>query len=263
MIRYVAANLTDLHREPSFLSELMTQVTNGVALDVQKEDGKFCYVRQTDGYEGWAYAPFLTDTPAPKPTHIVCSPQTFLAGEPAKTQILSRVLAGTRVHVAEQTDCWSRIVLAGDRVPGNWLMSEDLRPLSELPLAPANARIQMIEDARRFMGIYYLWGGGSAWGIDCSGLAQLAHRLSGYDIPRDCALQYPVGREIQPPFKLGDLLYFWNEARTRVGHVGISLGEGWKIIHSSRGKNGVYEEDVEQNANLKASYAGARSFLPE
>jgi cell wall-associated NlpC family hydrolase len=120
----------------------------------------------------------------------------------------------------------------------------------------------MIADARPFTGVYYLWGGSSAWGIDCSGLAQLVHRLSGYEIPRDCHLQFPVGRPSEPPFSPGDLLYFWNDARTMVGHVGISTG-GWNIIHSSRTKNGVYEEDVRANEGLRNSFAGARSFLQD
>jgi len=33
-MRYVATNLTNLHREPSWISELMTQFTNGEALEI-------------------------------------------------------------------------------------------------------------------------------------------------------------------------------------------------------------------------------------
>jgi cell wall-associated NlpC family hydrolase len=84
--------------------------------------------------------------------------------------------------------------------------------------------------------------------------------MNGIEIPRDCYLQFPVGKPVEPPFQPGDLLYFWNEAKTKMGHVGISTG-GWNIIHSSRSRNGVYEEDVQQNEGLKASFAGARSFL--
>jgi gamma-D-glutamyl-L-lysine dipeptidyl-peptidase len=267
VIRYVATNLTDLHKEPTFLSELLTQVTNGVALEVLHEEGKWCRVRQTDRYEGWAYAPYLTDVPPPTATHIVAFPMVALCAEPSVKTAVTRLLAGTKVRVVESKQIWQRVELAGERFASGWVLTIDdqgkrVRPLDRLPLAAEEARNQILEDARKFTGTYYLWGGGSAWGIDCSGLAQLAHRLSGYEIPRDCVLQYPCGRPVKPPFTAGDLLYFWNEARTKVGHVGISLGEGWRIIHSSRKNNGVYEEDVQANQNLRESYAGARTFLP-
>src|SRR6185436_6755185 len=66
---YVATNLTDLHAEPSFLSELLTQVTNGVELTILEERDKWCRVRQTDGYEGWAYRIYLTEEPPLPATH--------------------------------------------------------------------------------------------------------------------------------------------------------------------------------------------------
>ena len=69
--RTVATNLTGLHAEPSFLSELLTQVTNGVQLDILEERGEWCFVRQTDGYTGWAYAPYLTDETAEPATHLL------------------------------------------------------------------------------------------------------------------------------------------------------------------------------------------------
>jgi len=267
VIRYVTTNLTDMHKEPSFISELLTQVSNGVKLEVLKEhDDKWCYVRQTDGYEGWAYTPFLTETPAPAATHIITFPHVMLVNEPnwsksSSGRLLTRLPIGTRVHVTEEpSDELCRIELGGS-IPGGWLKTKGRRAISTFPLDPNLARTYIVGHARIIKGTYYLWGGCSEWGIDCSGLAQLCHRLCGYEIPRDCVLQFPVGKVVEPPFRKGDLLYFWNEARTKIGHVGISLGEDWKIIHSSRKNNGVYEEDVEQKANLKASYAGARSFL--
>jgi cell wall-associated NlpC family hydrolase len=121
----------------------------------------------------------------------------------------------------------------------------------------------MIEDARRFTGVYYLWGGNSAFGIDCSGLMYLIHRLCGYAIPRDARLQFPVGTPVEPPFTHGDLLFFHADSDpSRIGHVGMSVG-GWRIIHSSRSRNGVFEEDVQASEGLTRTFAGARRLLPE
>ena len=135
--------------------------------------------------------------------------------------------------------------------------------MAPLPLPPAEARTQIVADARRMTGVYYVWGGNSASGIDCSGLAQLCHKLSGYTLPRDARLQYPVGKAVTGELRPGDLLFFCSESnRERITHVGISLG-GLRMIHSSRSRNGVYEDDLEapHNSSLRDRYVGARSFL--
>jgi cell wall-associated NlpC family hydrolase len=86
--------------------------------------------------------------------------------------------------------------------------------------------------------------------------------MAGYTIPRDAKLQFPVGRPVDPPFQPGDLIFFHSETdRARITHVGISTG-GWNMIHSSRSRNGVYEENVQANEELRKTFAGGRSFLP-
>jgi gamma-D-glutamyl-L-lysine dipeptidyl-peptidase len=42
--------------------------------------------------------------------------------------------------------------------------------------------------------------------------------------------------------------------------VGMSVG-GWNMIHSSRSRNGVYEEDIQKHEEYPKTFAGARSFL--
>ena len=74
-------------------------------------------------------------------------------------------------------------------------------------------REQIVADAMRFVGVQYLWGGCSAWGIDCSGFAQLMHRLSGVTLPRDADMQYEAGRPVEFPYQPGDLLFFADPAR--------------------------------------------------
>src|SRR3989442_1574350 len=80
----VAANLTDLHREPSFLSEMLMQVFNGAVLEILEVKDRWCFVRQSDGYQGWAHRPYLTTPPAPAATHIVSSASALGLPDPTR-----------------------------------------------------------------------------------------------------------------------------------------------------------------------------------
>jgi cell wall-associated NlpC family hydrolase len=260
-LHFVATNLTDLHKGPSFLEEMLTQVTYGAAVNVLTEQDRWCLVEQA-GYLGWAYKPYLAEAPPPQATHIVAGTVLpVFRGLDASTPPVTRLLGGTRVTIIETMAPWAHVDFAGGKIPHGWVNASELRPIESLPFNLADARRQMISDARRLTGVCYLWGGGSAFGVDCSGLAQLVHRLSGYEIPRDADMQFDAGQPVERDFRPGDLLFFSGEHnRRKISHVGISTG-GWKMIHSSRFHNGVYEDDVQTRPHLRDTFAGARTFL--
>ncbi len=56
----LGANITGLYAQPSFLAEQISQLLNAAPLEILKEDGRWRFVRQTDGYLGWVFAPYLT-----------------------------------------------------------------------------------------------------------------------------------------------------------------------------------------------------------
>jgi cell wall-associated NlpC family hydrolase len=153
---------------------------------------------------------------------------------------------------------WRHVALAGSH--SGWVRAEVLRSFDALPETPEARRKQVVEDAMQFVGVQYLWGGCSAWGIDCSGFSQLIHRLSGVTLPRDADMQFEAGRPVEFPFEPGDLLFFGEGERRKITHVAISLG-GWDIIHSSRRINGVYPDNVEAFQPLRDCFVGARTFL--
>ena len=266
----VAANLTGLYAASSFLAEQVSQLLNGWPVEVLLEDGRWRFVRLADGYLGWVYGPYLAETPAPVPTHIVCEPVSLLRAAPSAEALpINRILGGTAV-AAEMQGEWAQVTLAGDPTaplrPGlaGWVPTAELRSLAELPADAAGRRAQIIADAVRFTGVPYLWGGGSAFGIDCSGYAQLLHRLAGVIIPRDADQQFDVAQPIAEPFQPGDLLFFGEgaaEAR-KITHVAVSLG-GWRILHSSRSRNGVQEDDVQAVEHLRENFVGARTFVAD
>jgi cell wall-associated NlpC family hydrolase len=83
----------------------------------------------------------------------------------------------------------------------------------------------VVQEAKRFLGIRYLWGGLSAWGFDCSGLVWDIFRTFGRTIPRDADPQFrsgtPVARDLLRP---GDLVFYGTERY--VHHVAIYAGDG-------------------------------------
>jgi len=254
----VSTNLNGLHREPSWLSEQVTQLLYSVVVEILEESGNWAFVRCADGYLGWTYLPFLTAAAQPPATHLVTSPVSQLLTEPREgAGVVTRVLGGTFVHLLGVEREWAHV----EANSAGWLPVEDLRDLQALPHSVAERRKQMVQDAFRMIGVHYLWGGVSANGIDCSGLAQLVHRWSGMTLRRDADMQMQDGKPVEPEnLQPGDLVFFGEGDRRAVTHVGISLG-GWDLIHSSRSRNGVYNDNIQKVESLRTSFLGAATYL--
>jgi cell wall-associated NlpC family hydrolase len=260
----VATNLTGLYAKPSFLAEMLSELLSGWGVEVLREQERWCFVRQDDGYLGWAYRPYLAEcsTVPPAPTHVVYEPVSLLRSDPAPdAALVTRILGGTHVSARKSDSGWINLSLIGDHE--GWTQADDLRPLSALPTDEAGWRAQIVADAFRFVGVPYLWGGCSALGTDCSGFVRLLHHLVGLSVPRDADMQFNAGKSVDFPYQPGDLFFFGDNGRSgspKITHVAVSLGD-WRIIHSSRSRNGVYVDDVQGVAHLRESFVAARTFI--
>ncbi len=263
---WCATNFTSMHAEPSWLAEQVTQCAYGVRLELLKHEENWSFVRQDDGYLAWIYRPYCSVVRPEAPTHIVTALVGGLFEEPSKDSLHhSRLYTGTYTAVETWQGEWARIAPHKEQTPssmsGGWMQKGRLLAIAAFPGTEEKKRKAILEEAFRMVGVPYLWGGTSTNGIDCSGLAQLCHRMAGIAIFRDADMQKNAGRKVEPPFKPGDLVFFGDEGDLdRITHVAISLG-GWEIIHSSRSRNGVNTDNIQQVPHLKDTFAGGCTYL--
>lgn len=110
-------------------------------------------------------------------------------------------------------------------------------------LSSDEARGEVLQYAKKFLGNPYVWGGTSLTnGCDCSGFAQQIFANFGYTLPRTSRQQAKAGTRIPvQEAKPGDLLFYQRESGF-IYHVMIYLGDG-KIIHAGSEATGIQISD--------------------
>ncbi|WNV76462.1 transglycosylase SLT domain-containing protein [Geodermatophilus sp. DSM 44513] len=105
----------------------------------------------------------------------------------------------------------------------------------------------VVAEARRHLGVPYLWGGTDpAKGLDCSGFTQLVYGDLGIDLPRTSSQQATAGRPVAglADARPGDLVFFdHSSGRPGIDHVGIYVGDG-KMIAAPQAGEVVKVQDV-------------------
>jgi SH3-like domain-containing protein len=255
---HVTTNLTGLYDKPTLHLPLSSQLSYGTEVEILEEEGNWFFTRQNDGYLGWVYKSHLAEGSPRQGTHLVLAPSCELRAQPdPASEIVTRLVSGASVAVEAVHGEWANVVANQT----GWMPLSLLRAIGELPKSMEEKRKTLVEDSAGMIGVPYVWGGISGNGIDCSGLTRLLHKWIGLDIPRDADMQHAAAQPVEPPFEVGDLLFFREIGKQRlVTHVGLSLG-GWKMVHASQGRNGAYIDDVQERESLKQIFVSAGSFL--
>jgi cell wall-associated NlpC family hydrolase len=117
---------------------------------------------------------------------------------------------------------------------------------------------KIVADAKKYLGVPYVWGGASPSGFDCSGLVYYVFRSLGYSMYRTPEDQYRQGvfvprSNLQP----GDVVFFYaTVAGTGISHVGIYIGNN-QFIHSPNSRSVVSIASLD-NVYWNQHYYGAR-----
>lgn len=211
----VIVPFADIHGAPSreaLRGKYETQLVYGEEFIVDSTEGEWSKGSCAhDGYKGYILSKYLG---APvTPTHLVTAARAYVYHEATiKSPPVMTLSLGSRLNIAKEGDKFLELA------DGGWIYRAQL--------AEIGARHgDYIKTAQSFLETPYYWGGRSGFGIDCSGLVQVALTLAGMPCPRDTEEQEKnLGAAIDTA-RTGDIVFF-------KGHVGI-MADADNLLHAN------------------------------
>ena len=122
---------------------------------------------------------------------------------------------------------------------------------------------KIVDNANKYMGVKYVWGGSTTSGMDCSGFVSAVLKDCGYNYGRQTAQGFrSYGKSVsKADMQPGDVIFYGKSGNA--SHCGIYIGNG-KMIHSSGGSNNTASNPGKgvsiQNVNYRGDFIEARRY---
>ena len=249
--RYAVAKspLVVYYSQPSGMQEHLTESTLGDSIFLQKLDKEhgYYYAQHSNGYLGWVKCEDVL------PMNLVEFQQWRKGTKALFRKSYQDDSAGIYIPLGAD------LPVAPDgkiKIPGKEPVTVPTGYYKSYEVKPGAWTSELLENAREFLDVPYVWGGVSNQGVDCSGFVMILNRSFGINLSRDADEQFLAGEIVGWRGNLedmlpGDLIYFCAE-NGRISHTGIYAGNG-KFIHAAEPVvrfNSFNPEDPEYSAKL-------------
>ena len=243
---YVSVDKVNVRKGAGSDTEKLDTIYQGTRIQVLEVLDKWINIITPDNVEGYVYAEYVSDKKPVVYKYINSSTLNVRKGPDTETKKVATVQAGDKVQFLETKGEWSRIKTSSNvegYVKTKYVVNSQTQVSRAAESAPqphnADLATQVLEYAQKYLGVKYVYGGGTPKGFDCSGFTRYVFAHFNIDVPRSAAEYYSTGTKIsRNDIKPGDLVLldrYWNN---ELGHVGIYMGND-KFIHASSKKGKV------------------------
>jgi hypothetical protein len=227
--RQISSASAPLRRAASAEAEQEAEALFGEHMKVFDERDGWAWVQsRRDGYVGYCQSECLSSVLWDS-THVVAVGRTPLFSGPGlKHPVKDFLHMESAIEVLDIEQGYLR-------TRQGWVFAKHVCP-------PQQHQRDYVTTALLFLGVPYVWGGRSSYGLDCSGLTQLVMQRAGVEAPRDTDMQERSGLmgaelDLDAPLRRGDLVY-WK------GHVAIAIDER-RVVHATGHHLAVCVEPLE------------------
>lgn len=243
---YINESSVNVRKEPSTSSEIVMVLALNTKLTVIGEEGDWYKVKTS---EGNAYVS----------KKLLSSKQTTTSRGGSITEHTSTTTTNNVDKTTSVASTATATLLTTTTVAQSNAKSSSTQTSSSTTKGQ-----EVVEYAKQFLGVPYVYGGASKSGFDCSGFTMYVYKKFGISMRHGAQAQAKLGTAVKVDKKSatslkqnlqpGDLVFFLDyETMDEIGHCGIYIGDG-KFIHASSGSGYC----VKINSLLPGEYYNTR-----
>src|SRR5690606_30719710 len=117
-----------------------------------------------------------------------------LYNEPKKANKFMDISYTTMLPVIKEEGDWLHVQTPANGV--KYLRKQDAKVVKNFAAIPKPTQQDIVDSAKMFLGLPYIWSGISGFGFDCSGLIHSVYKNHGIMIPRDSFVQAVNGTPV-------------------------------------------------------------------
>lgn len=238
-----------LRAEASTSSEIVTTLDKSVAVAILDDSTEGWYKIAYEGNTGYVSADYLLvdqDNVFETYGRVNSDGVNVRFGASTESEVLATVDTDTIVTVNGLVDGWYDVTC---KYGTEGYIRSDFLDLTESSSSSSGSAI--VDTAKSYLGVNYVYGGASPSGFDCSGFTMYVYQQFGYSLPHTATGQWQSGLgtrvwsigALQP----GDLVFFNDPSRNAgkaCSHAGIYIGNGQFVHSSSSRSQGVIISDL-------------------